>query len=131
MPVTIDGGAGVTFPDGVQQTNGVTNTGGEPRYYAARAWANIDGTGSISIRAAVNISSLIDNGTGDYSFNFTSPMPDASYSVVGANNANGGAGPGDCSQGIVSQTATRFRLQAFRSGLGPVDASIVCAAVFR
>ena len=41
MSITIDGGAGITFPDTVQQTNAVTNTGGVPRYYAARAWVTL------------------------------------------------------------------------------------------
>lgn len=132
MSVIINGGAGVTFPDGVQQTNGVTNTGGSPPYYGVRAWANINGSSTtIAIRAAANISSLVDNGTGDYTFNFTSAMPDASYSVIGINNANGGSGPGDCSQGIISQTATNFRMLSFRSGVGFVNPSIVCVAVFR
>jgi hypothetical protein len=91
MTVVIDGGAGVTFPDTVQQTNAVTNTGGDPRYYAARAWVNFDGVGAVTIRAAVNVSSITDNGTGDFSVNFTMPMPDANYSVSGlcARNTSG------------------------------------------
>ena len=81
MPITLDGGAGVTYPDGVQQTNAVTNTGGDPRYYAARAWANISGvTGAV--RAAVNIASVTFPGTGRYSFTFTTPMPDANYAII-------------------------------------------------
>ena len=83
MTVIIDGGAGVTFPDTVQQTNGMTMTGGNPRYYAARAWVNFNGTGAVEIRAAANVSSITDNGTGDYTINFTVPMPDANYTLVG------------------------------------------------
>jgi hypothetical protein len=82
MTVIIDGGAGVTFPDTVQQTNAVTNTGGSPRYYATRAWVNFKGTSTVTIRAAANVSSITDNGTGDYTVNFTTAMPDANYSVV-------------------------------------------------
>ncbi len=81
MAITIDGGAGITFPDTVQQTNGMTMTGGNPKYYAARAWVNFDGTGTVAIRAAVNVSSITDNGVGNYTINFTTAMPDANYVV--------------------------------------------------
>lgn len=83
MSITIDGGAGITFPDTVQQTNGMTMTGGNPKYYAARAWVNFDGTGTVSIRAAVNVSSITDNGTGNYTVNFTTAMTDNRYAVSG------------------------------------------------
>jgi hypothetical protein len=84
MPITLDGGAGVTYPDGVQQTNAVTNTGGNPGYYAARAWVNFNGQGAVEIRAAANISSISDNGVGNYTINFTTPMPDVNYVFVGS-----------------------------------------------
>jgi len=49
--------------------------------YAAKAWVNFDGTGTVAIRASGNVSSITDNGTGDYTVNFTTAMPDADYSV--------------------------------------------------
>jgi len=52
--------------------------------YVARAWVNFNGTGTVAIRASGNVSSITDNGTGDYTVNFTSAMPDANYSVSGA-----------------------------------------------
>jgi hypothetical protein len=47
----------------------------------AKAWVNFDGTGTVAIRAAYNVSSITDNGTGDYTVNFTTALPDADYSV--------------------------------------------------
>lgn len=82
MTVTIDGGAGVTFPDGVQQTNGVTNTGGDPPYFAARAWANIDGSGTVALRSSVNIASITAPATGRYVVTFTEAMQDANYVIM-------------------------------------------------
>lgn len=82
MTVVIDGGAGVTFPDGVQQTSGVTMTGGSPRYYAARAWGKFNGTGTPAVTSGANVASITDNGTGNYTVTFSSPMPDANYVVV-------------------------------------------------
>ena len=58
------------------------NVGTAP-VYAARAWVNFNGTGTVAIRASGNVSSITDNGTGDYTVNFTTAMPDANYSVAG------------------------------------------------
>jgi hypothetical protein len=59
--------------------------------YGCRAWVNFNGTGTIAIRASGNVSSLTDNGVGDYTVNFTTSMPDANYSLVGASVKGGGA----------------------------------------
>jgi hypothetical protein len=58
-----------------------TVTGTAP-IYPCRAWVNFDGTGTVAIRASGNVSSITDNGTGDYTVNFTTAMPDANYSVL-------------------------------------------------
>ena len=84
MTVIIDGGAGVTFPDTRQQTNALTNTGGNPQYYAARAWVNFKGTSPAAIRASANVASVTRNSTGTYTITFTTNMPDANYVVVGS-----------------------------------------------
>ena len=47
-----------------------------------KAWVNFNGTGDVQIRAAYNVSSITDNGTGDYTVNFTTAMPDANYAAV-------------------------------------------------
>ena len=47
---------------------------------AVRAWANFNGSGG-TIRASFNVASITVNGTGDYTINFTTAMPDANYSI--------------------------------------------------
>ncbi len=47
-----------------------------------KAWVNFNGTGTVAIRASYNVSSITDNGTGDYTVNFTSALPDANYCIV-------------------------------------------------
>ena len=49
-----------------------------------RAWVNFNGTGTVAIRASFNVSSITDNGAGDYTVNFTTAMPDANISVAGS-----------------------------------------------
>ena len=58
--------------------------------YGCRAWVNFNGTGTVAIRASGNVSSITDNGTGDYTVNFTTAMVDTSYAFsFGAGSGNG------------------------------------------
>jgi len=63
------------------------NTAGQ----LCRAWVNFNGTGTVAIRASYNVSSITDNGVGDYTVNFTTAMPDANYAVGGAGTNIAGA----------------------------------------
>jgi hypothetical protein len=49
--------------------------------YGCRAWVNFNGTGTVAIRGSGNVSSITDNGTGYYTVNFTTSMPDANYAI--------------------------------------------------
>lgn len=51
--------------------------------YGCRAWVNFNGTGTVAIRASGNVTSITDNGTGNYTVNITNAMPDANYAVAG------------------------------------------------
>lgn len=72
-------------------TNAVTVDGGNLQFnsgygsvataYGCRAWVNFNGTGTVAIRASGNVSSITDNGTGNYTVNFTNAMPDANYAA--------------------------------------------------
>lgn len=50
---------------------------------AAKAWANLNGTGTIALRDSFNISSVVDNDTGNYTFNFSNSMSNANFSLSG------------------------------------------------
>jgi hypothetical protein len=71
-----------------------TASGSAPSY-SARAWVNFNGSGTVAIRESGNVSSITDNGVGDYTVNFTTAMPDVNYSVasssISTNDARGGA----------------------------------------
>ena len=47
--------------------------------YGCRAWVNFNGQGTVAIRASANVSSITDNGVGNYTMNFTNAMPDINY----------------------------------------------------
>jgi hypothetical protein len=79
-----------TFLRGDNTWNGVaslTTASGSAPSYSARAWVNFNGTGTVAIRASGNVSSITDNGTGDYTVNFTTAMSDANYSASFGGNS--------------------------------------------
>jgi hypothetical protein len=47
-----------------------------------KAWVNFNGTGTVAIRASFNVSSITDNGVGDYTVNFTTALADANYATL-------------------------------------------------
>ena len=47
-----------------------------------KAWANFKGTGTVALSSAFNVSTVTDNGTGEYTINYTTNMDDALYCVV-------------------------------------------------
>jgi hypothetical protein len=51
--------------------------------YAAKAWANWNGSGTVAIRGSGNLSSITDTGTGTYTVNFTTAFSDTNYAVTG------------------------------------------------
>lgn len=131
MSITIDGSAGVTFPDNVQQTNGMTMTGGAPLYYAARAWVNFNGTTG-AIRASVNVSSVTRTSTGNYTLLFSTAMPDANYCVIATVSHNSSANASyslSVNEGI-NPTTTQLRLLA-NSATADVDPEYCNVVIFR
>ena len=76
-----------------------------------------------AIRASGNVSSISDNGIGDYTINFTTAMPDANYAVVvpsitGVSNTRGGAyvGPLDLSTSVGESVAAQYQTNSIRIG---------------
>ena len=55
---------------------------------SAKTWVNFNGSGTIAIRTSFNVSSLTDNGTGDYTVNLTNSFSDepAANMTSGRNN---------------------------------------------
>jgi hypothetical protein len=97
-----------------------------------RAWVNFNGTGTVSIRSSFNVSSITDNGTGDYTVNFTTAMPDANYSIqaTGQRAASNSALMGAITYNRTPTTTTAP--VAFSEDGGSLqDPSICAVAIFR
>jgi hypothetical protein len=101
--VTIDTSANLKFNSGY---------GSVATAYGCRAWVNFNGTGTVAIRSSGNVSSITDNGVGDYTVNFTNAMPDTSYSVVstGGRNPDGSGGERQSINFIDSYSTTTARV---------------------
>jgi hypothetical protein len=132
---------GATFTGGVTATtftgdgSALTNlpSGGAG---SIEAWVNFNGTGLVSIRDSGNVSSITDNGTGDYFVNFTTAMPDANYSVQANASRDGGTRGGWMSyyEDGTPPSTTRVRVRGGALGGTSIiwsDRSIVAVNVVR
>jgi len=97
-----------------------------------RAWVNFNGTGTVAIRASFNVSSITDNGTGDYTVTFTTAMPDVNYI---ANVTGDVGGVGDfavgCTRDATARTTSLVRISVGTTGGASADSNVVAVAVFR
>jgi hypothetical protein len=97
-----------------------------------RAWVNFNGTGTVAIRASFNVSSITDNGTGDYTVNFTTAMPDANYAALATTGrAQGGSAIIAFGPETSVPTTTAWRFSTISSGISGTDAATAYVAIFR
>ena len=101
--------------------------------YLCRAWVNFDGTGTPAIREDGNVSSITDNGTGQYTINFTTAMPDVNYAFLGTiNYANSnGAGGQIISAPSGTLTVSAIRVACINDAGTYFDQEFVYGAIFR
>jgi hypothetical protein len=95
-----------------------------------RAWVNFNGTGTVAIRASFNVSSITDNGTGNYTVNFTTAMSDANY-VAHVTGATGDTNSVAIGGRYTTSTASACQVSNAQSGVGGVDVSFVSVSIFR
>lgn len=148
MPITINGSGTVTgisaggLPDGVITTddiaaNAVTlgKIGTTEQGQLCKAWVNFNGTSTVAIRASFNVSSITDNGAGDYTVNFTNALADASYCYSVNNRHYPGASRGPIfGSSITVPAAGSFRIENSDLVSGVYtnrDMDYVCVAIFR
>jgi hypothetical protein len=108
----------------------LTTASGSAPSYSARAWVNFDGTGTVAIRASGNVTSITDNGTGDYTVNFTTAMPDANYcTICSGDNINGIGNAIVNTVGTLTTTARRVFVTDYANTSR--DDDFVQVAIFR
>ena len=145
MPITINGSGSVTgisaggLPDDCITTAEIAaaavttaKLGSSEASGLAKAWVNFNGTGTVAIRASFNVSSITDNGTGDYTVNFTTALADANYSVVGAcGNGSTGSFVFRSNAYASAPTTSAVRISTANSAFSAADTEYVSVAIFR
>jgi hypothetical protein len=108
-----------------------------------RAWINFDGSAVTNpasmtgVRGSFNISSVLDNGAGDYTINFTTAMPDTNYCTVTssrylATSSNQILIQNVKSGGTYSTSAVQvISTSAIGSNTGMLDVTMFNVAIFR
>ena len=149
MAITLNGTTGITTPDidstagfdgatltgdvAAARITGALNATGSAPIYACRAWVNFNGAGTVAIRASGNVSSITDNGTGLYTVNFTTAMPDVNYATTcqadEQNGSNRSVGLTSTYSTSAVQISNEDKVGAF--GGARNDSSTVTVAVFR
>lgn len=147
MAIILDGTNGITTPD-LESAGPVTGTTatfsgnvtlgssvlatptGSAPSYTCRAWVNFNGTGTVAIRASGNVSSITDNGTGNYLVNLTTAMPDANFSTTGV-CGNAIVNPGDYHMAATNPSSSTIDIRVFTTGTVAQDPAQCCIAIFR
>ena len=99
--------------------------------YGVRAWVNFVGTGTVSINASGNVSSITDNGVGNYTVNFATNMPDANYATQGTSKSTGGNTGFHVILKNATQSVSAFSILTIDEAGGSYDSALVCISVLR
>jgi hypothetical protein len=111
------------------------NSSGTQNGTLCRTWVNFDGSGAVAIRANFNVSSITDNGTGNYTVNFTEALADANYTVVTnvkGTDSTGTSGAERLLGHAITRTTGNFKLYVSEAPSSSVrDAAVANAVIFR
>jgi len=101
--------------------------------FQCKAWARFDSEGTLSISASGNVSSITDNGTGDYTINFATALDDSDYAILGtADNAEGTITPALIGPGKnYAPTASSCRLFVINNSGSSRDSAFASVAFIR
>jgi len=147
MVTKVNGNSTSTFGGDVDLgANNLTTTGtlpapdalstasGSAPSYSARAWVNFQGSGTVTIRASENVTSVTDLAVGRYEVNFTNAFADVNYvCVTGLNLNTAGGGSVNYNRMAVSNPATTSKAyyNTFSTNAVLIDVNVNQLAVFR
>jgi hypothetical protein len=102
----------------------------------AKAWVNFDGTtntgGNCDITESYNVSSVADNGTGQYTVTFANNFADVNYSAVCSGGATGTLPNFNRTFLVHTTSVSSFDMRVQQSDSGVLrDEEIIVAVVFR
>lgn len=96
-----------------------------------KAWANFEGDSATpTIRASYNLSSITDNGVGDWTLNWTTAFSSADYSFCHWLSNDAVSQRWATGFGLTPLAAGSARLRSADSSGASVDSNVVCAMAF-
>ena len=137
--ITIPSGATTTLTDGISgDLKFNSGFGSVATAYGCRAWVNFNGTGTVAIREDGNVTSITDNGTGLYTVNFTTAMPDTNYAVACSGSRDDTNNVGMALVNTRSGTAsynpyatTSIAISSLYAHTSAVDSDFITVTIFR
>ena len=110
----------------------IVGTSGISTTRIAKAWANIDGTGTPSLQDSYNVSSLTDTATGRYTLNFSTALANADYAWAGSagNEGTTTSGRDVTNDGARTTSALPIRVTYFDTSNTAIDGPYVGIIVF-
>jgi hypothetical protein len=101
--------------------------------YGCRAWVNFNGQGTPSIRGSGNVTSITDNGTGNYTVNFTTAMTDINYCALSSGSITDDTGATSSSSPVTANnlSTSTVRIRTAGSSNTLFDFLNVFVAIFR
>ena len=148
MPIAINGSGTITgistggLPDGCISTDDLANNavtagkmGATEQSRLCAAFVNFNGTSTVAIRASYNVSSITDNGTGNYTVNFTNAFADTNYVMAGS----GGSGSSGTADTILEEaygaaylkTTAAYKIYLLSQSFILADRENIYVAIFR
>ena len=126
--LALDNSGNVKLSAAIQDSSGNnSSTPAQIEQGRAKLWVRWDSTGTIAIKDSYNVTSITDNGTGDYTVNYAITMASANYfttSMARMNSRTQGAAEND------DVTTTTFRWRSYDGNGTKTDREIAGLMVF-
>jgi len=92
----------------------------------AKAWADLNGTGTPAYQDSYNFSSVTDNSTGNYTMSFTNSMGNANFAPSGVSGETSGTEMWE----ISTRATGSFRIDNYKSDTGSsIDSTLVAMII--
>jgi len=131
LPATTGSVIGSNSSGDIQFNSGY---GSVAKAYGVRAWVNFNGTTSPgTIRGSGNVTSITKNGTGSFTLNFTTAMPDANYNWNFGGDGSGARGItfGVAETNVAAPTSSAFRMKFYDDTAAIIDPTYACVSIHR
>lgn len=127
----VDSASGGAWSANDSRAKTALNASGDAPIYACRAWVNFNGTGTVAIRESGNVSSITDNGIGDYTVNLIVAMPGSSFCSKASNGYNNASDSLRVTDKIININSSSVRYMSIDLSGVKADANPIFISIHR